>query len=309
MRLIFMGTPMFALPTLEALIGSKHEVIAVYSQPPRPAGRGHKLTASPVHQVAEKHSIPVFNPTSLKSPEVQAEFRALKADAAIVAAYGLLLPKAILEGTRLGCINVHPSLLPRWRGAAPIPRTIMAGDTQTGVCIMQMDEGLDTGDVLLCEEYEIPEHMNAGELHDELANIAAPMILLALDELNGCSIHPQKQSADGITYAKKIEKGDFKIDWNRPASEIQNQIRGLAPKPGAYFMYNGEAIKVLDASLYNSDKHFEAFAAGAVMDNQLTVRCGKGAIGVLMVQRPSKPPMPALEMLKGFPIPAGSKLE
>jgi methionyl-tRNA formyltransferase len=304
-----MGTPMFALPTLQALIDSPHEVVAVYSQPPRPAGRGQKLTASPVHQIAEKHSIAVFTPTSLKSPEVQDEFRALNADAAIVAAYGLLLPKAILEGTRLGCINVHPSLLPRWRGAAPIPRTLMAGDAQTGVCIMQMDEGLDTGDVLLREDYNISPDMNAGDLHDTLANIAAPMILQTLDGLNNGSIKPQKQSEDGITYAKKIEKDDFKINWNHPARDIYNQIRGLAPKPGAYFMFNGEAIKVLDARLHDSDKEFEALKAGMAIDNQLTVKCGIGAIGIVIAQRPSKPPMPALEMLKGFSIPAGSVLK
>lgn len=309
LRIIFMGTPQFAVPTLEALIASQHTVIAAYTQPPRPAGRGQKLTPSPIQLLCEKHAIPVHTPISLKSLDEQNIFKALQADVAVVAAYGLLLPKAILEGTRMGCINVHPSLLPRWRGAAPIPRTLMAGDRVTGVCIMQMDEGLDTGDVLLREEFTIPDFMDAGALHDTLSQQAAPMILYTLEKLNSGSINPEEQASDGVTYAKKITKEDGLIDWTKPAIEIHNQIRGLAPKPAAYFMLNGEAIKVLEATVYSPDKELGSFKAGMTIDNQLTVRCGSGAIAILKAQRPSKPPMPALEMLKGYPIPAGMDLK
>lgn len=306
LRLIFMGTPMFALPTLEALIRSPHQVVAVYSQPPRPAGRGQKLTSSPVHQIAEKHNIPVFTPVSLKPSEVQAEFAAHKADAAIVAAYGLLLPKPILTGTRLGCINVHPSLLPRWRGAAPLPRTIMAGDKKTGVCIMQMDEGLDTGDVLLMKEYAIPAGMNAAELHDTLSEMAAPMILETLDGMSAGRLMPVKQSAEGVTYAKKIEKEDCLIDWNRSASEIAAQVRGLAPKPGASFHLKNEVIKLLAAQVEDGTGHA---TPGTALDDQLLIACGSGALRMLQLQRPSKAPMPASELMKGFPIPKGTVLE
>ena len=306
MRLIFMGTPMFALPTLQALIDSPHEVVAVYSQPPLPAGRGHKLTASPVHQIAEKHSIAVFTPTSLKSPEVQAEFRALDADAAIVAAYGLLLPKTILEGTRLGCINVHPSLLPRWRGAAPIPRTLMAGDTQTGVCIMQMDEGLDTGDVLLRETYDIDVGMSADLLHEKLSIIAGPLVLHALEGLDSGTITPQKQSAEGVTYAKKIEKEDCRIDWRKSAHEIGNQIRGLSIKPGAYFIFNGEMIKILSGAV---DEHFSGTPGTVLASNTLLIACGNGAYRPMLMQRPGKMVMPHYQVLNGLHIPAGNVLE
>lgn len=309
LKLIFMGTPAFAVPTLQALIDSPHEVAAVYSQPPRPSGRGQKETPSAVHQLALARNIPVFTPKSLKKEKTQAAFKALGADAAIVAAYGLLLPKAILEGTRLGCINVHPSLLPRWRGAAPLQRTVMAGDTQTGVCIMQMDEGLDTGDVLLCETYEIYDGMNTGELHDVLANMAGPLVLQTLEGLDEDSIMPIKQSEIGATYAPKITKEECRINWNLSAAEIRQKILGLSPYPGAFFVHKGENIKVFDAELY-PDKNLPRNATpGETIDDYLTIACAEGALCHLRVQRPGKKPMDASEMLKGYAIASGTVLE
>jgi methionyl-tRNA formyltransferase len=303
MRVVFMGTPEFAVPTLAALQASGHEVVAVYTQPPRPAGRGQKETPSPVHKFALEHNLPIYTPTSLKSAEVQAEFASHKADIAVVVAYGLLLPKAILEAYPFGCINVHPSLLPRWRGAAPIQRTIMAGDKKTAIVIMKMDEDLDTGDVLLTEHIDIPDGMNAGELHDILSGKAAPLILKVLDEIN--SITPQKQSEIGVTYAKKISKEDCAIDWSKPAEEIYQQILGLSPMQGAYFNYNNEIIKIFNA---NIEKTATNAGAGTIIDDKLGITCGNGILRPLILQRPNKKRMNVDEFLHGFTISAGTVL-
>lgn len=309
MRLVFMGTPAFALPTLKSLVEAGHEITAVYTQPPRPAGRGQKETPSAVHAYAIERGLSVFTPVSLKGEAEQKQFASHTAEAAVVVAYGLLLPKPILDAYPLGCINVHPSLLPRWRGAAPIQRTIMAGDTETGICIMQMDEGLDTGDVLVREEEFLTDGMDAGDLHDMLANEAGPLVLLALDGLKNGSITPQKQSADGVTYAKKITKEECHIDWGKPAEEIRNLIHGLSPSPGAYFVFNGEKIKIFDAEFLPSDKEFEHAKPGEVLTNHLDVKCGKGVLMIQELQRPGKNRMYSVEFSKGFSIPPGSMLE
>ena len=299
-----MGTPDFAVPTLAALQDSEHKIVAVYTQPPRPAGRGQKETPSPVHQFAVEHNLPVYTPTSLKSEEAQAEFSAHKADIAVVVAYGLLLPKDILEAYPLGCINVHPSLLPRWRGAAPIQRTIMAGDKKTAIVIMKMDEGLDTGDMLLTEHIEISDGTNAGTLHDILSQKAFPLILKVLDEIN--YITPQKQSEIGVTYAKKITKEDCIINWSKPAEEIYHQILGLSPIQGAYFNYNNEIIKVFNATVEKNDATTNA---GTIIDDKLGITCGKDILRPLTLQRPNKKRMNVDEFVRGFIIPVGTILK
>lgn len=271
-RLVLMGTPEFAVPCFRFLMESQ-QIAAVYSQPPRPAGRGHRLQPSPVQLLAEQHGIPVYTPTSLKSSEVQEQFRAHGADAAIVAAYGLLLPPPILEACPMGCINVHPSKLPRWRGAAPIQRTIMAGDNTTAMCIMQMAAGLDTGDILWQREVMIPPGMTAGELHGIMAEMAGPAVLETLEGLRAGSITPQPQSAESVTYAAKISKDEARIDFSQPAEKVLNQIHGLSPFPGAYFDYGGEKIKVLKAA-----RHSAQGTPGTILDPHLTLVCGTGAI-------------------------------
>lgn len=302
LKLIFMGTPHFALPSLQALADSPHEIVAIYTQPPRPAGRGQKERPSPVHAFALEHKIPVFTPASLKSPEAQEAFRAHNADAAIVAAYGLLLPPAILQGTRLGCINVHPSLLPRWRGAAPIARAVMAGDRETGIVIMQMDEGLDTGNMLLVRHFPIPDGTTTGELHDRLAQEAGPMLLDVLERFS--SIIPVKQPEDGVAYARKIIKEECRIDWRETAASVRNKVLGLSPSPGAFFMHAGEAVKVFSAELSSGQT-----APGTTLDEALTVACGEGALRLLLLQRPGKKPVAAAELLRGWPVPAKTQLE
>jgi methionyl-tRNA formyltransferase len=299
LKIIFMGTPEFAVPSLQALFESPHSVIAVYTQPPRPAGRGQKEMLTPVHRLALEKNIPVYNPVTLKDPETQKRFRDHKADVAVVAAYGLLLPRTILEATKMGCINVHPSLLPRWRGAAPIGRTIMAGDKETAVVIMQMDAGLDTGDMLMVKHYPIADGTNAGALHDALSHFSTPLLLATLDGLQKNVITPIKQSDEGITYAHKITKEECKIDWNESAFTIRQKILGLSPKPGAYFEYKNEMIKILDA---NFDTSSSGASSGTVLDNQFTIKCGEGIIRPLLLQRPSKKPIPIDEFLRGFPI-------
>jgi methionyl-tRNA formyltransferase len=299
-----MGTPDFAVPILAALQQSSHKIVAVYTQPPRPSGRGQKETPSPVHQFALEHNLPVYTPVNLKSVEEQSKFAAHKADIAVVVAYGLLLPKAILEAYPHGCINVHPSLLPRWRGAAPIQRTVMAGDKKTAIMIMKMDEGLDTGDILLSEEIDIPHGTNAGTLHDELAQKAAPLILKVLDEIN--AIKPQKQSEIGVAYAKKITKKVCAIDWEKPAEEIYQQILGLSPMPGAYFSYNNEIIKIFDATV---EKTKATAAPGTIIDEKLRIACGEYILRPIVLQRPNKKRMNSDEFLRGFNIPVGTKLD
>jgi methionyl-tRNA formyltransferase len=302
MKLIFMGTPEFALPTLKAVAEAGHNVVAVYTQPPRPAGRGQKEMNSPVHQYALSKNLPVYTPVSLKEPSVQAEFAAHGANAAIVAAYGLLLPMPILEATPMGCINVHPSLLPRWRGAAPIQRTVMAGHKETGVVIMQMNAGLDTGDMLLTQRFTIPDGMTAGELHDALAAMAGPMVPEVLTGLARGTITHTPQPEEGVTYAHKITREDCIIDWNESAESIRQKILALNPHPGASFRYHDEVIKILKADIMPASS---AGKPGTVMDSHLTIQCGKDALRPLLIQRPGKKAMSVDEMLRGYSIPAG----
>lgn len=305
LKIVFMGTPDFALPAIRELVASQHEVVAVYTQPPRPAGRGQKETLSPVHSFALAHDIPVYTPVTLKTAEAQAEFAGQGADVAVVVAYGLLLPREVLCAYRYGCINIHPSALPRWRGAAPIQRTIMAGDKTTKIVIMQMDEGLDTGDMLLVEDFAIKDGTTAGELHDALAEKAAPLLLAALSALP--EIKPQKQSEHGVTYAKKITKEDQCIDWNMSAAEIRQKILGLSPSLGALFAYAGENIKVFDASVEDA---VNAGEVATIIDDNLGVMCGDGKILRLnILQRPNKKRMSAAELLRGFAMTRGTRVE
>lgn len=305
MKIIFMGTPEFAVPALQALIDSPHEIIAVYSQPPRPAGRGMKLTPSPVHQLAQKHSIPVFTPEKLKPADVQEVFKSHHADIAVVAAYGLLLPQAVLDAPRLGCINIHPSDLPRWRGAAPIQRTLMAGDSTTACCIIQLEMSLDTGPIHVREPFTIPPEMDAGGLHDAMAAMGAKQVLTVLKNLSTPNPPaPMPQASEGVTYAEKITKADREIDWRKSAQEILNQIRGLSPAPAAVTMMNGEAIKLFRAEITNGDM---TKSPGTVLDGMLTINCGNAtALRITEAQRPGKSRSPVTAFLQGFPIPAGT---
>lgn len=305
MRVVFMGTPDFAAHVLKTLLDSQlHQIVAVYSQPPRPSGRGHKPQLSPVHQLAEDRDIPVRCPQSLKSAEEQKAFAELEADVAVVAAYGLILPKPILAAPRLGCINIHASLLPRWRGAAPIQRAIMAGDERTGVCIMQMEEGLDTGPVLLRESLPIGPETTAGELHDQLADLGARLLLVALGMLglNGTAI-AMRQPESGVTYAKKIEREESRIDWSKPALEIERLVRAMSPHPGAWFECRGERFKILRAKAVAGSG-----SPGRVEDDALTIGTGDGLLAVSILQRQGKGPMDAASLLRGYAIPKGTVL-
>ncbi len=284
-----MGTADFAVPALQKLIDSAHEIAAVYTAPPKPAGRGKNLRKSPVHELAESHNLPVQTPASLKNETLP------ECDLAVVAAYGILLPKSVLQAPKFGCINIHPSLLPRWRGAAPIQRTIMAGDKETGVCIMQMDEGLDTGAILAMEKLPLAQKITAGELHDICAEQGAEMILRVIDDIE--NFKPTAQSEQGATYAKKITGEDEKISWTKTAREIECQIRGLNPSPGAYFEYGDEKIRVLAADITN-----ETGKPGTVLDDKLTIACGSGALKITALQRPGKRAMTAQEFLNGYKI-------
>ncbi|WP_298360232.1 methionyl-tRNA formyltransferase [uncultured Litoreibacter sp.] len=295
MRLVFMGTPEFSVAALDALVDAGHEICAVYSQPPRPAGRGKKLRASPVQARAEALGLDVRHPVSLKSPDVQAEFAALEADIAVVVAYGLLLPQAVLDAPAWGCLNIHASLLPRWRGAAPIHRAIMARDAETGVCIMQMEAGLDTGPVLTRRVLEIGTRETTGELHDRLAALGAAQIVETLAQLDGLT--PEPQAEDGVTYAAKIDKAEARVDWSRPAVEVDALIRGLSPFPGAWTRVNGERVKLLGS--YVVDEHG---LHGAVLGG-FRIACGSGAVQVTRAQREGKKPMDMGEFLKGFGFP------
>jgi methionyl-tRNA formyltransferase len=303
LRLAFMGTPDFAQVSLAALIEAGHEIAMVYSQPPRPAGRGQKPRPSPVHALAERHGLPVATPASLKDPAEQARFAALGLDAAVVVAYGLILPGPILASPRRGCLNVHASLLPRWRGAAPIQRAILAGDRETGVTIMQMDEGLDTGPMLLSERVPIAPNDTAAELHDRLAALGARLVVEALARLAAGSLVATPQPAAGATYAAKLRREEGRLDWRRPAEELARLVRALNPWPGAWLEVGGERIKVLAA---------EAAAGsgqpGQLLDDRLTVACGTGALSLLSVQRPGKAPLPAAAFLRGFALPPGTVL-
>jgi len=300
MRIIFMGSPDFAVPTLDALVDAGHEVVAAYTQPPRPAGRGKSKRPTPVEERAGELGIEVRSPKSLKGEAEQEAFAELEADVAVVAAYGLILPQPILDAPMLGCLNVHGSLLPRWRGAAPVQRAIMAGDEATGVTIMQMEAGLDTGPMLLKRALEI-EDRNAAQLTEELAKLGAAMMVEVLADLP--EFEPIEQPDDGVTYAAKISKEEARIDWSRPAAELVRQIQGLAPFPGAWFEANGERIKLLAAEITTSHG-----APGEVIDDQLTIGCGNGALRPTQVQRAGKGTMSAEELLRGFFIAKGKVL-
>jgi methionyl-tRNA formyltransferase len=307
LRIVFMGTPDFAVPTLAEIVGAGHEVAAVYSQPPRPAGRGMAETPSPVHRFADSAGLPVRTPLSLKGADAQQAFAALQADAAVVVAYGLLLPDAVLQAPRLGCFNLHASALPRWRGAAPIHRAIMAGDAETAVAVMRMERGLDTGPVCLAEPVAIPPDMTTGELHDVLAQRGASLMVRALGALERSALDCAPQPADGVTYAAKIDKAEARIDFARPAADVHNLIRGLSPFPGAWFETDAggkrERIKVLRAQLAEGSG-----APGEVLDDKLTVACGEGAVRLVDLQRAGKKPMRAEEVLRGFALPPGTQL-
>jgi len=301
LRLAFMGTPTFAVPTLVELIGQGHDIACVYSQPPRPKGRGLETEPSPVHALALKHAIAVRTPASLKEKAEQEEFAALGLDAAVVVAYGLLLPKPVLAAPRLGCFNLHGSLLPRWRGAAPIQRAIMAGDAETGVMSMRMEEGLDTGPVLMAERTAIGRK-TTGELEDELSRLGAELMVRTLAALERGSLVEQPQPAAGATYAKKIAKEETHIDWSRSAREIDCLIRGLSPSPGAWSEVKGERLKLLNCEPVEGKG-----TAGEVLDEALSVACGGGALRITRLQRPGKAAMDAREVLRGFPLPRGTK--
>lgn len=303
-----MGTPEFAVPTLAALLSAGHEIAAVYCQPPRRSGRGMRERPSPVHAYAMKNAIPVFTPPSLRSDnEALTKFEAHEADAAVVVAYGLLLPPPFLEATRFGFFNLHPSALPRWRGAAPIQRAIMAGDTTTEAAVMRMEEGLDTGPVVLSEPVAIGPATTAGELHDVLAERGAALMVRALSALEAGELTEQPQAAEGITYATKIDKSEARIDFSSSAAEIHNKVRGLSPFPGAWFEIGPEnekeRIKVLRSRLVEGDG-----VPGEVLGPGLTIACGKGAIEFFEVQRAGKRPCSAEEFLRGFPCPPGTRL-
>jgi methionyl-tRNA formyltransferase len=309
MRIIFMGTPDYAAPTLEALYRAGHEIVAVYSQPPRPAGRrGLEVLPSPVHRTAERLGIPVFTPKSLRNEEQQAAFRALDADAAVVVAYGLILPKAILDAPRLGAWNGHASLLPRWRGAAPIQRAIMSGDTETGVMIMKMDEGLDTGPVALTETVAITPSMTTGELHDILSRVTAELMVEAMARLETGELPVTPQPDDGVSYAAKISKAETRVDFSKSAQQVHDHVRGLAPSPGAWFELDtggrSERVKLLATELADVGK--QQAAPGTVVDDGLTIACGEGAIRLLTLQKAGGKPLAAGDFLRGTPVPQGT---
>lgn len=297
LRLAFLGTPDFAVPTLAALIGRGHDIACVYSQPPRPKGRGLGTEPSPVHALALAHKIPVRTPVTLRDAAQQELFAALELDAAVVVAYGLILPKPILAAPKLGCFNLHGSLLPRWRGAAPIQRAIMAGDAETGVMSMRMEAGLDTGPVLMAERTPIGRK-TYGELHDELARLGADLMARTMGALERGTAIETPQPQEGVTYAKKIEKEEARIDWTRCAREVDCHIRGLSPFPGAWSELKGERIKILNCEPANGSG-----PPGRLLDDALTVACGEGALRLTRLQRPGKSTMNATDLLRGFPIP------
>ncbi len=304
LRLVFMGTPDFAVPTLRALVAAGHDIAAVYTRAAKPAGRrGLELQPSPIEREARQLGLPALTPKTLKDEAAQATFRAHKADAAVVVAYGLILPRPILEAPRLGCFNVHASLLPRWRGAAPINRAIMAGDTESGVTIMRMDEGLDTGAMVLAKRTPIAPDMTAGDLHDALAPLGAALMARVLAELERGALALTPQPDEGVTYAAKIGKEETRIDWTRPWRQVHDHIRGLSPFPGAWFELDGTRVKAL-----RSTKGEGNGAPGAVLDDSLTIACGSGAVRLTEVQRASKQPMSAEAFLRGTPVKAGNRI-
>ncbi len=305
LRIVFMGTPDFAVPTLAEIVGAGHDVVCVYTQPPRPAGRGMEERRSAVHEFALSHALPVQTPATLREADAQALFAAHDADVAVVVAYGLLLPQPVLDAPHYGCLNLHGSMLPRWRGAAPIQRAIMAGDKETGVAVMRMEAGLDTGPVCVRERLAIGDDMTAGELHDRLALTGASLMVRALSALARDTLACTPQSEDGVVYAAKIDKAEARIDWTRPALEVHNLVRGLSPFPGAWFGIEAsgktQRVKVLRTTLVQGSGK-----PGDVLDDTLTVACGSGAIQLLQVQRAGKGLMTAQDFLRGSNLPAGS---
>jgi methionyl-tRNA formyltransferase len=310
LRIVFMGTPDFSVPTLVELVGAGHEIVAVYTRAPKPAGRrGMELTPTPVEREARRFGIPVHTPATLRSEEEAARFRAHGADVAVVVAYGLILPKPILEAPARGCFNVHASLLPRWRGAAPINRAVMAGDAESGVTIMRMDEGLDTGAMAMAERVPIGPDMTAGELHDVLARLGADLMARSLGAIEREALVLTPQPQDGVTYAEKIDKAETRIDWRRPARQVHDHVRGLAPFPGAWFEIAGTPptrVKVLRTQCVEGSE--TPAPRGTVLDDRLTIACGKGAVRIIELQRAGKAPMRAEDFLRGTPIAAGLAL-
>ena len=304
MRLIFMGSPAFSVPVLEALVAAGHEIVAVYTQPPRPAGRGKKQRPCPVHARALALKLDVRHPASLKEKEEQAAFSELQADAAVVVAYGLLLPQELLDAPAHGCLNIHASLLPRWRGAAPIHRAIMAGDRETGICIMQMEAGLDTGPVLYQETISIAPDETTAALHERLSDLGARSIVQSLKDLSQLQARPQ--SSVGICYAQKIDKSEAQIDWSLPAEILDRQIRGLSPFPGAWAMLRGERVKFLGSALISCEQPLAS--AGTVLDDDLGIACGSGALRITRLQRAGKSAQSSADFLRGRPVIAGEQL-
>jgi methionyl-tRNA formyltransferase len=305
LRLVFMGSPDFAVPVLGALMEAGHEIACVYAQPPRPAGRGHQERPAPVHAFAAERGLAVRTPVSLKKSEAEQDaFVALGADAAVTAAYGLILPKRVVEAPRLGCLNVHASQLPRWRGAAPIQRAILAGDAETGVTLMRMDEGLDTGPILLMERVPITPDTTAGTLHDALAEVGARLAVEGLAGLAEGRIVPRPQPTEGATYAAKLEREESRLDWRLPAADLERRVRAFQPSPGAWCEVAGSRVKVLAARVLPGAGQ----PPGTVVDDALTVACGEGALRLERVQREGKAPAEAAAFLRGFAVPAGSRL-
>ena len=305
LRLVFMGTPDIAVPALDALVAAGHQIACVYCQPPRPAGRGHRDRPSPVQRAAEANGIPVRYPASLKGADEQREFAALEADAAVVVAYGLILPKPVLDSPRLGCFNAHMSLLPRWRGAAPIQRAVMAGDAETGVSVMRMDEGLDTGPVVLAESVPIGPDDTAGTLHDRLAELGGRLLVEALDGIAAGRLTPAPQPEDGATYAKKLDRAEGRLDWTELAEALERRIRALNPWPGTWFEHGAERIRVLAAELRPAP---DGAAPGTVLDDAPTVACGTGALALTRLQRAGRAAMDADAFLRGYDLPPGTEL-
>jgi methionyl-tRNA formyltransferase len=303
LRIVFMGTPEFAVPTLVEIVGRGHEVVAVYTRAPKPGGRrGLDPVPSPVEREARRFGLPLFTPATLRTAEPVSAARAHAADAAIVVAYGLILPKAILEAFPLGAFNLHASLLPRWRGAAPINRAIMAGDSETGVMVMKMEEGLDSGPIAMAERVPIPFDATAGDLHDQLARLGADLVVRALAALERGSLTLTSQPEVGVTYAHKIANDETRIAWERPWQEVHNHIRGLSPVPGAWSEIGSERVKVLRTT--RSDRNG---VPGTVLDDELTVACGEGAVRIVELQRAGRQPMKAHEFLRGMPVAAGTR--
>jgi len=303
LRLAFMGSADFSLPTLRTLLEVGHQVVAVYTQPPRPAGRGHRQRLSPVHAFAAERGLEIWTPASLKGADEQRAFEALPVDAAVVAAYGLILPAPVLEAPRLGCLNVHASLLPRWRGAAPIQRAILAGDLETGVTIMQADEGLDTGAILSVGRVPITADTTAESLHDVLAEMGARLMIETLAGVAAGTLTARPQPEAGATYARKLERDEGRLDWARPAAELERAVRALNPWPGVWFEYRGERIRVLAAEVADT-----VAAPGTIVDGRLTIACSKGGLRPLRVQRAGKAPVDTEAFLRGFGLPEGTRV-